>query len=163
MVIADQLAFDFELDQPEPLYYDSNSVATHCRDCHRPIKGHYKHSAGGANGLGHYVICDLCVEAAWVRARENAPYLSCGLHKHPYNDEEHAVECLELRCPFCGLTEDNARELLAIHNPIFWALMDYGLCYFQRDSWSKASCCRFCNSYTWGKAECPNRTNGMHS
>ena len=60
-----QQAFDIEIEPARqqilpPLFYPDLLLATHCRDCHRPVAGRWTRCLQGGCEGGCFVVCDDC-------------------------------------------------------------------------------------------------------
>jgi hypothetical protein len=131
--MSEQLAFDLELETPEPLYFATMKEATRCRDCRKPVKGDHTYSSQGGGSMGWYVICDTCIKAKWKARYDAAPFRECGLHKQDHDEQAHCEECLDNTCPFCGIQEPNSFMVGLNHVPECFISIRDQMCMWQRN------------------------------
>lgn len=95
-------------------------------------------------------------------AEMDAPRRDCG-HLIPMDDRAHAEECLNLRCPHCGLTERNAYALVIEHCALDDRHVErFGTCWPQRWMFKRVASCTACQWPTFGQWPCRNEACDRH-
>lgn len=86
----------------------------------------------------------------------------CGHKRTHEGSAAHAVECLKLVCPHCGLTVPNSYFMMMEHDPFGDHWKRWGTCSPQRWQFERVACCMACRWPTFGQWPCRNEACELH-